>query len=574
MTDEFPSPRIADSRRLTGANLYDSRPGAVLEVRTNDQRLLAAWRSAVGTLTSVLGWPNTQVVIRTDRDGANLFLTAPIDALLAATEVAEQAWVAAERGTLDAGVVEHLVRIIAAERASRMNVASVHAAATERGLVASFDDEMLTLGAGRGSRSWPVGEVPPASGVAWQEIHNIPIAIVTGSNGKTTTTRLVAAMCAAAGHTPGWTCSDGVWIGDQQIESGDYSGPGGARAVLRDARVSAAILETARGGILRRGLAVQRAAAAIITNVSDDHFGEYGIANERELFEVKGVVAKVLSDDGQLVLNADDPLLASLGPGLHANRAWFSTSHSHAALDAHVAAGGDAATVHDGRLMLHSRDAWHDLGRVNEMPITLGGAAAHNVANVLGASLLAAALGIAPKVIAGALASFGTSVSDNPGRLQRYDVGGATVLVDYAHNPDGLATLIETSATLPAKRRLLLLGQAGNRDDAQVRALARTATAGAAFDHIVVKDMPVLLRGRAAGDVPRVLASELSNAGVPAAQVEIVDGELNALRRALSWARPGDLLVCPIHAEKDAVLALLGELAALNWVAGTPLPNQ
>lgn len=442
------------------------------------------------------------------------------------------------------------------------------------GLCVTFDDETCTLGSGTGASSWPLSALPGVEDVPWHALHDVPIALVTGSNGKTTTTRLLSAMWRAAGRAPGWCCSDGVWLGDRQAEMGDFSGPAGARAVLRDPCVEAAVLETARGGMLRRGLAVSRADAAIITNISADHFGEYGIASERDLADAKATVARVLGRRGLLVLNADDPELVALASRVGNRVGWFSVSPEHAALDAHVHRGGNAATVFDQRLMLHWDHAWHDLGNVNDMPITLRGAAPHNVQNVLGAALLATAVGVPVDAVRSTLASFGSSVLDNPGRLQVLYVGGVTVITDYAHNPDGLGSLCHTALSFSARRRMLVLGQAGNRDDDQLRALVRAAWAVMPFDEVVVKEMPGLLRGRPRGEMPKVFADELTQLGLSAEQSHIADSEFAAAQRALSLATVGDLVVCPLHAEQAVVLSWFQRLIDAHWRAGSPFPDS
>lgn len=559
-----------------GPNLYSDRMGVVLEVAFDEavaDSLLGAWASQASLLAELLGWSAPELHIRPEKGAANLFLAAPVDALLACTEVNEQAWVLAETASSDevkASLVERLRSSIDNEGASKPNLAAAYDAAIAQGLTVTFDDESLTIGSGSGSCTWPVTAVPPVAEIDWTTPHDVPMALVTGSNGKTTTTRLVAAMWRAAGRETGWSCSDGVWVGDDQLEQGDYSGPAGARAVLRDTRVNAAVLETARGGILRRGLAVSRADAAIITNIAADHFGEYGIDTLHDLANAKAVVARVV---GTLVLNADDPLLVELAPALKVRLAWFSRSAEHPALDAHVLAGGDAATLHDGRVMLHRDDVWHDLGAMDAMPLTLNGTATHNIENVLGASLLASESGVPVDAIRDTLASFGASPSDNPGRLQLYRFGGVTVLVDYAHNPDGLAALCETAKGMPATRRLVILGQAGNRDDESLRALARAAWEVIPFDRVIVKEMLTMLRGRQAGEIPAILTDELSRLGVPADRVDVAPSELEAVRRAFAWAQDGDLLVCPVHIDKKGVLAWLTQLTDAGWVAGMPLPG-
>ena len=572
-------PDIVDSRRLFGANLYGVRCGAVLEVSVNDARrlasLTASWHGHAAALVHALGWGEPELHSRVQEGGATLFLAAPVDVLLTATEVNEHAWALAESGGAEAGrnaAVQMLASAMDAERAAQPQLAAVVDAALARGLSATCDDEWLTIGSGAGSLSWAVKDVPAPDTIPWHAVHDVPIALVTGSNGKTTTTRLIAAMWRAAGVTPGWSCSDGVFAGDAQLESGDFSGPAGARTVLRQPAVGAAVLETARGGILRRGLGASRADAAIVTNVSADHFGEYGISTLHELTEVKAVVARVLGAH-PLVLNAADPLLVDLSTRHRGPIAWFSALNNHAATNAHVQAGCDAAVVRDGHAMLARAGVWHDLGDVLAMPLTLGGTAPHNVENLLGAALMGGVLGIPVSAIRATLAQFGAVATDNPGRLQVYRYGALTVLVDYAHNPDGLAALCQTARATPARRRALLLGQAGNRDDVQLRALVRAAVEAVHLDRVIIKEELALLRGREPGDVPRVLAAELLRLGVSRDRIELVPSELDGVQRAFAWAEDGDLLVCPIHAEKAEVLAWLTRLTSAGWHVGDPVPD-
>ncbi|MDB4912826.1 MAG: hypothetical protein JWM95_470 [Gemmatimonadetes bacterium] len=571
----YPSPAIVDSRRLMGANLYSAQPGVVIRVVLDDtggEALIDGWLAYVGELRVALGWPTLDVHVRPEVKGATLFLAAPVDVLMTATEMNEQAWVAAEQGLLTRDVIDHLGMLAVAERASRARMATAYTGAIARAINVSFDDELLTLGSGARSQSWSLSSLPEE--LPWDVLGNVPVALVTGSNGKTTTTRLVAAMWRAAGFVAGWSCSDGVQVGDVQLESGDYSGPAGARAIVRDARVQAAVLETARGGILRRGLAVSHAEAAIITNISADHFGEYGVETLGDLAEVKRVVVQVLGANGTLVLNADDAQLVALAADVASRTAWFSARSDHAELDAHVVRGHAAATIHDGRMMLHARGITHDLGAVDDMPIALHGAAPYNVENLLGAALLASQLNIPLHAIRTTLASFGQLSSDNPGRLQVHHLGGVTVLVDYAHNPDGLRVLCETSASMPAKRRLLIMGQAGNRGDEAIRDLARVAFAVIPFDHVVVKEMPMLLRGRAFGEISAILVSELRGLGIPDEAISVAPTETDAVRLALAWANAGDLIVCPTHVDKAGVEALLQRLSEMRWTAGQPLPPE
>jgi UDP-N-acetylmuramyl tripeptide synthase len=230
------------------------------------------------------------------------------------------------------------------------------------------------------------------------------------------------------------------------------------------------------------------------------------------------------------------------------------------------------AVVDNGRVMLHRKGRWHDLGGVDAMPLTMRGAARHNIENLLGATLLGAVTGVPVQSLRATLARFGSSPQDNPGRLQVYRFGGATVFVDFAHNPDGLGALCETARAVAAKRRLLLLGQAGNRDDTQLRELARAAWEATPFNRVVIKELPTMLRGRPAGAIPRVLSDELSKLGLARTQIDVAPTELDGLRKAFAWAKDGDVLVCPVHVDKAAAIAWFDRLTAAGWKAGTALP--
>jgi cyanophycin synthetase len=409
--------------------------------------------------------------------------------------------------------------------------------------------------------------------VPWASRGGIPTALVTGSNGKTTTVRLIAACARAHGRCVGYACTDGIWIGDELVAAGDYSGPAGARRVARDRRVEAAVLETARGGILRRGIALPTANAAVVTNVSSDHFGEYGIHDLDALADAKLSVAGVLPRDGLLVLNADDPLLVAKAAQLPARlgRAprigWFASDADLPRLREHRDAGGATCGARDGRLWLEHARASHDLGAVASMPATVAGSARYNVANIAAAALAAYALGIEPSTVRQVCAAFGARPDDNHGRLMRHRRLGVEVLVDYAHNPAALRGVLAVARGLvaPGGRLGMLLGHAGNRRDADLAAVARVA-AEFAPERVVVKENEAQLRGRPAGEIPRILHGALLEAGVPEHAVAVRDSELAAAADALAWARPGDVLVLLVHstAARAAVLSLLEapELAA------------
>jgi UDP-N-acetylmuramyl tripeptide synthase len=418
-----------------------------------------------------------------------------------------------------------------------------------------LDESALTLGAGTGSRTWPLDALPAPGAVPWAALRTIPIAAVTGSNGKTTTVRLVAACARAHGWRDGFNCTDGVFVARECVAAGDYSGPAGTRRVLRDATVEAAVIETARGGILRRGLAIDRADVAIVTNISPDHFGEYGIDDLEGLADTKLSIAHLVTDGGLLVLNAGDPLLAARSRqlaqrfGRQPALGWFARDYDHPTLLQQRAEGGPCCGVRDGRLRVAHGGAEHDLGAIDAMPLTVSGTATYNVENLAGAALVALHLGMAPATVAGVFARFGLDLADNAGRLMRFDIDGVRVILDYAHNPDGLRGVMHVAQRLRGLdgRIGMLLGHAGNRLNADIEELALVATEFAP-DLVVVKEDEGHLRGRQPGEVPALLQNALLKAGMPLTSVPICPSEVDAALMALAWARPGDALVLLIHA--------------------------
>ncbi len=556
---------------------------------------MEAWAERVRDMRGRLGWPQGPVVAQVHGSGAALAFAAPEDQLYTATELNEWAWQAGAADLCtEAGMTlfapghaaiwegefaAQTLRAMACAEQRPALVALLHAAA-ERGLPTFMDDDLLSLGAGEGSHVWPMVDLPAPQEVPWDSLHDIPTALVTGSNGKTTTVRLVAAMGAEQRWSCGYNCTDGIFVGGECVEPGDYSGPGGARTVLRHAKVQAAVLEVARGGILRRGLAVHRAKVALVTNISPDHFGEYGVHSLADLADAKLVVARALGPDGLLVINADDVTLEAKCGAMSGAMAWFALEDSHPKLVAHRLSGGSTCGVAKGRLRLHHQGATHDLGSVASMPLTVGGAAAYNIANAAAAALVATALGIQPAHISAVLARFGASRFDNPGRLERWTFEGLTVLMDYAHNPEGLAGLLSLAAAMQPDGRGggrlgLLLGQAGNRDEAAIRSLARTA-AVAGPDLVVLKDLDAYLRGREPGEVPAILKDELLRCGRPEGSLVTLLPELVAARFLLDWARRGDVLVLPVHslAARESVAAWLDALQSVNWKPGDAFPES
>ncbi|HEX3128237.1 MAG TPA: Mur ligase family protein [Thermoanaerobaculia bacterium] len=560
--------KLLDSRRLTGPNLLWDLEGAVLDVALSEEEacpVTEAWVRHAGRILETVGWGAEELCVRRFPGGASLGLSAQIDRLYTATEVNEWALDAAAaelagRPPSDADLAEAAARLREeTERERNPALLALRDAASARRVSFLWDARYATLGRGSGSLTWALSDLPTPREVPWDQVSDIPVVLVTGTNGKTTTVRLLAAMVRAAGVVVGTTSTDRVEVDGEVLDQGDCSGPGGARTLLRDRRVEVAILETARGGILRRGLAVTQADAAAVTNVAADHLGEFGISDLAALAEAKLVPARVVRPHGRVVLNADDPELRARTGNFGAPVVWFSLDPDQPGFDDLLVSGYAGCTLEEGELVRYGEERRQVIARVDEVPIAFEGAARHNLANALCAIGLAGALGLSVDAMREGLRSFRGTPGDNPGRGNVFEVNGARVLLDYAHNPHGLAALLGFASSLPARRRLIVLGQAGDRSEEEMRNLVRTAWTFRP-DRIVVKEMPEMLRGRNPGEIPAILEDELRRLGVPADAVVRAEDDLDAARKALAWARPGDLLLLLVHTRRAEVLELLGSV--------------
>ena len=373
---------------------------------------------------------------------------------------------------------------------------------------------------------------------------SIPLAAVTGTNGKTTTSRMLAHIHKMAGKRVGLTTTDGVYVDGQRTVEGDMTGPTAARIVLSDPAVDVAVLETARGGLLRAGMAARRVDVGAVLNVQPDHLGQRGIDTLDQLALIKRTVVEVASDTA--VLNADDPRTLRMAAHTKAEHVCYVTMDpGHQLVGEHIRAGGRAVALERGpsgeMITIYDRGAHIPLLWTHLIPAALDGKARFNVQNAMFAAAMAFSMGVRLEDIRHGLRTFTSTFYQAPGRLNVYEGHPFTVLFDYAHNADAITALRETAGRMQvAGRRILVLSAPGDRRDDDVRATARAAAGG--FDHYVVRrdDNP---RGRGEDEIPRLIADALVEAGVPAERVVVVVRETDAIDRALGMAARGDLVV-------------------------------
>jgi len=554
---------IVDScRRLTGPSLVWSETGAILDVLVADQdmeRVLDCWHGQLESLLHEINWVEASYTHRRFENGYNLLLAAPIDQLYSAVLVLETSWYlcACELLQQTAESREQLLDDIRVQMQQEQNPAliEVQGAAAEHGVDFLADDETISLGLGTGSLSFPIDQIPPAAQLDWNSIHDIPVALITGTNGKSTSVRLLDGIARAAGHVSGITSTDFVRVGDDLLDQGDYSGPGGARLLLRDQRLEVAFLEVARGGILRRGLPLRRARVALVTNIASDHLGQYGVNTLAALTETKFAVRRTLADDGLLVANADDAESVNyLARNPQQNLCWFSLDKSNQQIQRHISVRQCCCFSDQGRLVYFDGSSFIDICAIDEVPMTLNGAATHNVHNALGAIGVAIAMGYTAAQICAGLQGFHSDENDNPGRMNHFTLTNSVqVIVDFAHNAHGVAAIVATVGRMPARQKWALFGSAGDRSDEDIRAMAQ-ALCSVAPDHVVITEIEDYLRGRNLGDVSQIIRQVCLQNGVSEANIHLLDSPLTGVQYALERMQAQDLGLFLILSERDQVI--------------------
>lgn len=372
----------------------------------------------------------------------------------------------------------------------------------------------------------------------------IPIAAITGTNGKTTTSRMTAHVFKLAGNIVGLTTTDGVYIDGHLSVEGDMTGPVAARIVLRDPSVDVAVLETARGGLLKRGMGCRRVTVGAVLNVQADHLGLRGIATIEQLARVKRIVVEVARDTA--VLNADDSHCLRMAAHTNAeNLCYVTMNAAHPLVKEHVRAGGRAVVLEDGinghMITIYDKGSHMPLLWTHQIPATIDGKALHNAQNAMFAAAICYSMGVSLENIRLGLRTFDTTFFQAPGRMNFFNDHPFRVLLDYGHNPAAVDAMVKLANRLEVKgRRLVVLAAPGDRRDEDVRMIARAAAGN--FDHYVCR-RDDNVRGRGPLDVPHMLRDELLAAGVPAANVTVVEREVLALETALRMAREGDFLL-------------------------------
>ncbi len=392
---------------------------------------------------------------------------------------------------------------------------------------------------------------------------SVPVVAVTGTNGKTTTSRLIAHIARTDGRRVGWSSTDGIYVDGVLVEAGDYSGPSGAGRVLAHEAVELAVTETARGGILLKGIGLTRNDVSVVTNVSADHLGLQGIDTVDQLAEVKAVVPRITKKDGWAVLNADDPRVFAMHSVVKAQPWVFSRDPDSPAIRDVLSHGGRATTLIDGWVsVLDSQGDADPLVELVDVPMTLSGLSRFNVENALAGASAALAVGIPRSVVVEGLKSFRTDAEHNPGRMNIFtlDAGagpGITVVVDLAHNEAGLEALLEVMGGVraPGGRLLLGLGAVGDRQDDLIERLGEIGAMGS--DVVAICHKKRYLRGRTEAELESLLRTRAEPGGVT--DVPAYPTEVDGLKALVGQAGPGDVVGLMCHAEREGVYQWIAE---------------
>jgi len=373
----------------------------------------------------------------------------------------------------------------------------------------------------------------------------IPIAAITGTNGKTTVTRFLAHILQCAGQTVGMTTTDGIWVDGHRIMSGDCSGPISAGYVLMNPNVDIAVLETARGGILRAGLAFNECKVAVVTNIGEgDHLGTADTATVEMLAKVKRTIVDVVATDGTAVLNGSDPLVAAMAPFSHGRVLFFAQDGQHPVIVEHRAGGGAAIFVRDNVIVLAEGEREEVLIPLNHIPMTFGGRVPFEVENALAALGAAWAMGVPRERIVERARYFASDMTKVPSRFNILELRGATVIVDYGHNAHALRAVVEALAMFPHERRAALYSSSGDRRDSDIVTMGELL--GNAFDRVILYEDPTDMYERQPGEIMALLRQGLATAN-RVQKIEEIEGGLNAFKHALNTVQPGELLLAQAH---------------------------
>lgn len=524
-------------RVLAGTNVFFSGVGAIAELVTRSPQKLEfaqAFASELRKVLDALEWDDVPVFNKIYSRGMIFAIPTEFDYTYAGCKILSVTFdiVAARfnnQPELDFDEeIDYLKYVISRER--YITLRNIYNEAQDRGLNVYYHDEKITLGSGKGAFTADIGDIG-FDDVPWDSIYEIPSVLVTGTNGKTTTVRLTSFISQHAGKVVGYCSTDWVMINGNVMSQGDLSGPNGNRAVMTNPEVDVAVLEVARGGIVKRGLATSHVNGAVVTNVSEDHLGVNGIDSVYDLANAKFVVHHAVRADGINIFNLDDAITREFVGSYNENaHALVSQKLSYDEVKPYLRSSADlACLVEDGQFCVYKDGVKYVIAAVNDVDLTYNGIAKHNIENVLVAIALSISLGRTYDEISAGLLAFRNSVH-NHGRFNLFDVKSNKIMVDYGHNLASIDNMLKFARSIakPESKTTVLLGFSGDRKF-MVDSVTKSVVDNK-IDYVILKLFTSHLRGADVGELVEMLRSSLIRHGFPETNIiATVDTEIEAL---------------------------------------------
>jgi UDP-N-acetylmuramyl tripeptide synthase len=545
------------SRRLVGPNLFFIESGTVLDVplKQDKQKLVDLWHKEAKRILPELGFKKIKLSHKIYNNGVRLALVAPFDITMAACDVIDFIW-ASTRQLVEEGSEKsledaraELMPIIKAEE--NLKLRKIHQLATSKGLNIFYEEGVVTIGSGNKSFQFNINEMD-VSDIPWEKIADIPIVLITGTNGKTTTVRLTSFICKHAGKLVGYCSTDWVMIDGKIIDRGDFSGPTGNKFVLTKPELDVAVLEVARGGLLKRGLANTHVTAAAVTNISADHLGEDGVEDLDDLAEAKSIVYSTVEHAGHAIVNLDDPSILARHSKIKGKKVYISQKLSEADLDKYLKDAAYIVFVKDNAMHLKTHETTYEIAKFIDVPITVKGFAKHNVENALVAIALSNELGCTPEQIGKALHDYRNSEEENLGRANVFKVKNSTIIVDFAHNAAGINAIFEMAKAYEGKKTSIMFGQTGDRKfsiDDMCEIIAQNNP-----KEVIVKDTETYLRGAETGEIPALIERSLLKNGYSKSNIKHIETEDVAVEYVLENLKPNETYIMCVHENVEDVI--------------------
>ncbi len=572
-SDVLIEPNVGKSR-LMGPNLFFSKPGAVLDATLNpaDMRdinqIVDLWYKELNRVMAALNWRGYQAVHDIYSNGIKFAITAPDDLLFVAAFSIREIWDSVYRWyktgspTPLVDILNELVPDLRRHLDLKFRV--ICDEARRRSLNVFHEKYDVCIGSGVSAYRCDIDDVV-LEDIPWNDIKEIPTVIVTGTNGKTTTVRLTAYIIRHAQRKVGYCSTDWVVVGDQVVETGDMSGPTGNLRVMVNSEVEIAVLEAARGGLVRRGLIVDFVSAATVTNISEDHLGQDGIETIEDLARAKCLVYQAVRPDGYCIINIDDKEIY---------KRVFSISGQKIIITQRALTNVDVAKAineacyvcytRDNTFYWKTKDTEQLIATYAEVPITANGNALHNVENTMHAICLSFSLGLTIEEIRAGITTYENTVANNRGRANVFKYNGATIIVDFAHNPAAMSAILNMCKAYKASDSefSVLVGNTGNRLNMTDNICQSIVDAN--VDKIMIKEIPNFLRGAKLGEIPKMLEDSLLRKGVNKNKIMMIESEENALTYILSTIKSGDVCAFLCHSDTGKIIEALEEHTKSN----------